>query len=235
MSSVAVRSVIGPRTDCVEILLARPTYCFCLSARTPSTSRAMRSFLSSWTTRSASRTASSMSPSASTDRKARSSSSRLRGSRAQRRAVIGRGRRGVALRAGVARGEIAARRRNAARVPAPTARRLACGGSARRRWADKRGRQQQRRRRQARRQPGAGTRSKQSRVASLHGRAEARSPPSRAQNGLFARRPQGADRATGISRNTLRTAVWQHRGRTAGTGFTYSDSSARRRPPAAPR
>ncbi len=41
-SSVAVRSVTGPRTDWAKFCRAE-TYLFCLSARTPITSRAMRS------------------------------------------------------------------------------------------------------------------------------------------------------------------------------------------------
>ena len=51
-SSVAVRSVIGPRIDCARLWRAA-AYCLCLSAWTPSTSWATRSFLSACTMRSA--------------------------------------------------------------------------------------------------------------------------------------------------------------------------------------
>src|SRR6185312_14037803 len=83
-------------------------YLFCFSACTPTTSRATRFVLSVARIRSASLTASSISPSATEEMNARSSSSLFFGS-AQRGAIeLGGGGR-VALDAGMARGEIAAR------------------------------------------------------------------------------------------------------------------------------
>src|SRR5450759_1442199 len=78
-SSVAVRSVIGPRIDSARLRRAA-AYCLCLSAATPSTSSATRSFLSACSMRSAYVTSSSMSRPTSSDRKARSSSSPFFGS-----------------------------------------------------------------------------------------------------------------------------------------------------------
>ena len=67
-SKVAVRSVIGPRIDCASSRRAAP-YCLCLSACTPSTSSATRSFLSACTMRSAYFTDLSISPPTTNDRK----------------------------------------------------------------------------------------------------------------------------------------------------------------------
>ena len=78
-SSVATRSVIGPRIDWLMLICA-VAYFFCLRSRTPTTSRATRLDLSRVRIRSASLTASSMSPSASEEMKARSSSSLFLGS-----------------------------------------------------------------------------------------------------------------------------------------------------------
>ena len=97
-SSVAVRSVIGPRTDCARLLPREPRYCFCLSARTPRTSRAMRSVLVELQhALGESCTASSMSPSSSTREERALEQLAVLRIGAQRRAVIGGGGSRVAL------------------------------------------------------------------------------------------------------------------------------------------
>ncbi len=110
-SSVAVRSVIGPRIDCARSLRAA-AYFACLIALTPSTRRATRSDLSACATGSASFTDPRYCRSASSDMKTRSRNSPFFGSTRERRPVIGSSGDGVALLAGMARGEITAGRRN---------------------------------------------------------------------------------------------------------------------------
>ena len=97
-------------------------YCFCLSARTPSTSRAMRSFLSTWSD-AFGELGRFVDLAIGQDREEGSiedfAVARIA---AQRRAIIGRGRRRVAFDAGMPGGQKAAGRRGAREVrgrPAP--------------------------------------------------------------------------------------------------------------------
>ncbi len=115
VNRVATRSVIGPRTDW-ESSRRAIAYCFCLIARTPSTSRARGSVLSICRTRSASFTASSTSPFCNTAKKVRPRQLVVAGIAPQGSAIIGGGGGRILLGAGMAGGEIAARSRNTGQV-----------------------------------------------------------------------------------------------------------------------
>ena len=147
---------------------------------------------------------------------------------AQRGAVIGGGRAGVALGAGVARGEIAAGRASGAPAHALTADRWRSARACAAPWAESvagKSNVAAPSTTPVRRRNGVGTITS----GCLHGRRCA-SPSSRAQNGLFAVLPQGEE-CQAAAPPTKRIAVWRYRDRCRGTAITYWNISARRRPP----
>src|ERR1039457_60224 len=185
-SSVAVRSVIGPRIDSARLRRAA-AYCLCLSAATPSTSSATRSFLLACAMRSAYLTASSMSPPTSSDRKGGSSKSPFFGSYL-----------------GVAGGEIAARGRQTGKVR--RARRL--GGKLDRR------RHQECSKRGANNAPGEARRNHGQCSNEADGRGLHANRRVWAENGLFAPPPQ--ERWPRHLSVRLKASMWQHRGHNTG-------------------